>query len=654
MNSMNSYMKIKEVAEYTNVSIRTLQRKCANGIYEYRMIAGNGGLQYEILVSSLEKKLQAMVNKSISSSHTVPSGADLSINAPVSFCNNLAIPVVTDDKVIKETLARFGLNNIKNNNFVIPAEARKKALFKVDIIKKWQEHRAAWGNKNKAQADKEFEELFNGGFISENLLVQVGKISIKTLYRWAKEYKTSNCNYMSLVDGYNYGSETHLTTFLSDIEKFMLLGFMLHQNKYSLGKAYELIKRQLLKQGYTEISGINAYRRVWNYLCKNYSDLITFAREGKKAVIDKELPYIQRDITKLSVGDVLVGDGHVLDFMVINPLTGKPCRATLIGFLDWRSWELCGYELMVTENTQSITSALRNAIIKLGKMPKVVYIDNGKAFKNKAFNGISDFSEVGMQGIYEKLGIKVKFSKPYNGREKVIERFWKELTGSLAKMLPSYIGNNIENRPAATKRNEKWHEKLQGDYIPTIAETKIILETWLNNIYRQRICQKTNLTIKEFFNQNKGSGVNVDALDDLLMASETRKIGRNGIRLFNELYYAPELTGLNINVVAKYNMFDLSYIKVYTVNGEFICRAERQISVNPLADILGSAKDLHDLRTKQKYFKKIEKDRLKPIKNTLINLYGDKTKQIVDIKPIEKEEKEEQYQITCYENLKIG
>ncbi len=41
---------------------------------------------------------------------------------------------------------------------------------------------------------------------------------------------------------------------------------------------------------------------------------------------------------------------------------------------------------MMTENTQCIASALRNAILNLGLIPKVVYQDNGKAFKAKVFS----------------------------------------------------------------------------------------------------------------------------------------------------------------------------------------------------------------------------------------------------------------------------
>lgn len=74
-------------------------------------------------------------------------------------------------------------------------------------------------------------------------------------------------------------------------------------------------------------------------------------------------PFIVRNAALLKAGQVLVADGHSLNFQVINPFTGKPCRATLLGFLDWKSTALVGYEIMMSENTQCIASALRNSIL---------------------------------------------------------------------------------------------------------------------------------------------------------------------------------------------------------------------------------------------------------------------------------------------------
>lgn len=110
-------------------------------------------------------------------------------------------------------------------------------------------------------------------------------------------------------------------------------------------------------------------------------------------------------------------------FKLLIHSQGKPTRATLVGFLDWKSTALVGYEIMMTENTQCIASALRNSILNLGLVPKVVYQDNGKAFKSKYFQH-TDFDEEGFNGVYANLGIHSVFAKPYNARAKVIERFF--------------------------------------------------------------------------------------------------------------------------------------------------------------------------------------------------------------------------------------
>lgn len=80
---------------------------------------------------------------------------------------------------------------------------------------------------------------------------------------------------------------------------------------------------------------------------------------------------------------------------------------------------------MLEENTQCIASALKNAIINLDMIPKVVYQDNGRAFRAKYFTDDRGFTELGFQGLYSKLGIETVFARPYNAKAKVIEKFLK-------------------------------------------------------------------------------------------------------------------------------------------------------------------------------------------------------------------------------------
>ncbi len=124
---------------------------------------------------------------------------------------------------------------------------------------------------------------------------------------------------------------------MTDYEKQIFLKLFLHSNKFSIGKAISLTQYVLKTQGAEYIPAPPTFRRFANWYKANYFDKWTLLREGEKALKEEVVPHIKRDISKIEVGEVLVADGKRLNFQVINPFTGKPCRATLIGFLDWKS-----------------------------------------------------------------------------------------------------------------------------------------------------------------------------------------------------------------------------------------------------------------------------------------------------------------------------
>lgn len=123
------------------------------------------------------------------------------------------------------------------------------------------------------------------------------------------------------------------------------MGLLLHPNRLTIGKAIALTKYKLREQGQGFIPADITFRRYVKWFKDNNYDKWFLTRDGEKALSDKVEPYIKRDASLLEVEDVLVADGHKLAFQVINPFTGKPCRATLVGFLDWKSTALVGYEL---------------------------------------------------------------------------------------------------------------------------------------------------------------------------------------------------------------------------------------------------------------------------------------------------------------------
>lgn len=543
-----NWISTNELAKIKGISSRAIRKSFSNSNYCVR----KNGRSYEVLISTLEDNIQEKIQKSENFSEMV--------------------------------------NAIKEND-------KKLALAEFELVRKWREYRIQ--NPQKCKSTENFIELFNKGLIYSNLYKITGSISKTTLYRWDKNLRENNDNWTILVKNYSNSSKT---TTLTDYEKELFLSILLSPNKLNIGKAIKLTKYSMEQKGIISTSSDMKFRRFANKYQKEHYDIWVLAREGEKALKDKVLPYIERDLSKLDVGDVIIGDGHRLAIKAINPFTGKICRPMLLAYQDWKSGALIGFEIMLEENTQCITSALRNAIINLGKVPKFIYQDNRKAFKSNYFTDDNNIS-----GLFARLGIQPIFAKPYNAKAKSIERFFREMQDSFERLLPSFVGANIDNQPAYMKRNEKFHKNLHKEYIPTINELTELVKKWLEFHYSQPCPNVENKTIREVLISGKGSGVDILKLDDLMMAAEVKSIGRNGIRFLKSDYYDESLYGLKIKVVIKYSFFDLSQIKVYDTNGKFICNANRLEPINPLANYIGNAKDVEDFKQRVKQQKELEK-----------------------------------------------
>lgn len=575
---MEEYININEVAKAKGLkSTRAIRLKIQSGQYIAREITVQGGKSYEILFDSLEYDIQALV---------------------------------------KENPEPYYYPAIHVKNFV-PETAKTIALARIDLIKQWVSFRIK--HHPKAQGDKLFLEMYNSGEFLKRLFNILGKTSKGSLKRWKLTYDEFG-TWESLAPQYKYSSMNNHKTILSDEIINVFLKFLLHPNKFNIGKAISLTIQVLKNNEIQNIPSIATFRRYAERFRKHNFDKWTLIREGEKAYHDKVEAYIERDISKLEVGDVLIADGHVLNFQVINPFTGKPTRATLVGFLDWKSTALVGYEIMLTENTQCIASALRNAIINLGLIPKIVYQDNGRAFRAKYFQNCN-FEEAGFNGVYENLGIKSVFAKPYNARAKVIERFFLEFQEEFEKLMPSYTGTSIENKPAWMKRGEKFHRELHlkttGGKIPTVQEAIKLINCWIEYHNSKPCPNNPQMTIKQVLNSVQKEEINISVLDDLMMKTETRTINKHGITFLGMHYRSDSILGLREMVNIRYSLFDLSKLHVYSTKGEFICIAKRETKVHPMAYHLGTVKDMEDFKQKIQKQRRLKNKTLKAVRNYL-------------------------------------
>lgn len=581
--------------------------------YIAREVKVNGGTSYEILYSSLEPEIQQKLREGNTKSTAL-------------------VPL-----------------NYQPTTFVSES-ARLTSLARLDIVKALLNYRKRFTTKK--EADSMFLDLYNSGMYLPKVFKFIGTISIGTLHRWVKSYERYE-NVECLIPQYKFNKQGEYNTILTDEMKHILLRFLLHQNKFNYGKAIKLTKEILRKQGYENLPCDLTFKRyAENFRKNNYAEWV-LKREGMKVYHDKVEPYIERDISKIEVGDIIIADGHVLNFQVINPFTGKPTRATLVGFLDWKSTALVGYEIMMTENTQCIASALRNSILNLGVIPKVVYQDNGRAFKSKYFQHC-DFDEDGFNGVYANLNIHSVFAKPYNARAKVIERFFREFQEEFEKMMPSYIGTSIEDKPAWIKRGEKLHLKLHENethnHIPTVQEVIKYINCWLE-FYNKKPCPNDrSKSIQEMLNSVEKQHININILNTLMMKTECRTITKHGITFLNMHYRSEAILGLREQVFIRYSLFDLSKIFVYSAKGEFLCIAKRVQKVHSMANVLGTVKDMEEYKQQYKKQQQIKNRLVKQIKKNFtsdeLQVLEIEQEQPIELEPIIEEKPKRKHKKT--------
>ena len=469
-----------------------------------------------------------------------------------------------------------------------PEWASRIALARVDLVRAFVAEREAAKLKCQSvtSAAQEFVAAYNSGLILPKIKATLGDISVSSIYGWEKTFREASYDFNTLIP--EWGKCRRGTCSVTEAEKNYILSFCLHQNQVKIGTAINLTKHLMERRGILSPSHPSTIRRFVESFKKSQYDKWVLAREGEKALRDKVAPYLERDDRFLSVGDVLVGDGHRCNFKVIHPFTGKPCRPALIGFFDWASRVMVGWSIMVEENVQAIAAALRHAILKMGKIPKYLYLDNGKAFKARVFTHDIDLEECGVYGMFVRLGIHTAFAWPYNARSKPIERFFGTLSNTFERLLPSFSGASIDDRPASERRNEKYMQEVFGQKIPTIQQANEWLSSWQHYYMdmphpTRHIAGGVRLSRGQILRDGLGAGVDPQELTYMMLSMEIRTIRQNGIHFMGRNYWNENLYGLKDRVVIKYDFSDLSYVYIYSQSGEYMGRADRIEPVHPMA-----------------------------------------------------------------------
>jgi len=374
-------------------------------------------------------------------------------------------------------------------------------------------------------------------------------------------------------------------------------------------------------------------------------------RYGFKFAKDKYGHFIKEDPEKCNFMDQMIGDGHTLNIQCWDPdKPGKLCRPTLIAFVDQKTQVWLDGAVSKTECTATMKLATYRSLVAYGRlaglsspaMPRVIKLDNGKAFKNNALNGVMVALKSEMEGTFSMMGRygleHVSYAIPYNARSKVIERKFGELN-EFEKMFATYVGNKLVAKPGYLQRNEKFlrqqHEALieaQGG-IPTLDEVYEYFKLWMIDSNQRAsdgeyLQGKTHLQLIEEecaaidFRSRK---LPYKELFELLADRQYKTIGKRGVKMWGIDYYHEDLWNFtNVDNRDRYLVLgdpaDKSRVFLHHLDGRYWMELQptRGTGVSPIISVNGTEEDYAELSEGMR----IQHHQEQMVKNQLSELYG--------------------------------
>jgi len=513
-----------------------------------------------------------------------------------------------------------------------------------------------------------------------------GERKERALRIWLDEYITSKYNMYALINKNKHANRGRKVTYF---EQNFLLNKLLNPNQVKIGSAITQLKSMANLKLCESPSDERTLRRWCQDWADNHPAEWAQARKGSKYVSERIIKSIIRDDSLLKVGDVWVADGHVLAFDVMNPLTGKAQRMTMIMVMDWASRYPVGASLAFTEDSQHILAAFRNGFLNasiltrnnpvsdndtqiqddgdddnhnhlnktesynehqpeypayhpdfpLAVLPKYVYLDNGRAFKSKLFNERWEEHDLSTElcGVFPRLNIGVTFAESYNAKAKIIERFFKTFQEQFERFISSYRGSSIPDKPANLMRNEVWAKKLFEHKPPTIEETMQMIAFYVRYMYGEapHSALKHRTPYQVFSNAVVQPDRQIEAqrLNFLMLALERKSIRSEGIRLNHMLYWHEKLIDyIGKPCIIRFDFKDARWIMVYTIEDKFICQAELRRAQHPFIKLDMTNPIAHkDLDLENKQIKKIRKNIEQSSKTLIYNSQEAVDRQIANL-----------------------
>ena len=327
-----------DIAGVLSVTTRAINKRAKKENWPYEYENGRGGRKKMYAADKLPRDIRLLIYKE-SGQKEIPPGPPFSKwggseagpsskggggeAGPLGYGHGQGVP-----SAARGTAGELGGGEINSQQMVLAAAKSDLLALYLKRIKS-----ARHGKKQKARED--FATAYNSGAAWPELYEKIGPVSWKTLEAWKKMVDQAGGDITVLADHRGYVKRGN--TELSPEAKQLLIRCALSPNRPHISEAIRTARAVMAAKGIKNGLSDATYRRfLRDWRDANYH-IWVFNRQGAKAWNDKCAFDIARDYSLINVGDILVADGHVLNFEIVNPWTGKPKRMTLLVWFDMKS-----------------------------------------------------------------------------------------------------------------------------------------------------------------------------------------------------------------------------------------------------------------------------------------------------------------------------
>lgn len=384
-------------------------------------------------------------------------------------------------------------------------------------------------------------------------------ITKSQLFRWQRKYKSGDvADLIDMRGGHNRGQ----ITIPPDAWEYFYALYMTLQ-KRSVQRCWELTRLE-----YPNIPTVSTFERNLTTIPKL---VMIYYREGEKAFNDA-LVSMERSREDIASNDIWFSDHHLVDVAVINN-RGKVFRPWLTVFFDARASKVISFIVRdKSADATVIKQCLRLGIEKYG-VPKELYFDNGKDYREKSFNADFPIS------LVKQLGINMIYATPYHGQAKTVERFFGTMEDRFCKLLPTYLGKDAKQRPEDMRVT---FDKLK-DKAPTMEQFIKALENYFveyNNTSSGGIDMNGKCPEQVYYeNLHTKTEVRDKSILRILCGTfDERIVQKNGVQYQGRFYYHTELLAhQGEKVIINADPYNMDELNIFDTDMRAICKAPAKV-----------------------------------------------------------------------------